>query len=230
MGANAQTSVPLFVANTVLTASQQNISAATGVPVFATTVTRDAAFGGSNKVLAEGQLAYIEATDVVQYYTGSAWATLGPSTSITSAIFNETQASGTNGGTSVATTWTKRTLNTTVVNNISGASISASVITLPAGSYVVTASAPTYEPTVFRIRLQNTTDSTTAALGTSEYNLSSAAQGRAFVSGYFTITGNKNFELQHYASVARANLGFGNPSSIASISEVYTTIQIDKVA
>jgi len=80
MGANAQTSVPLFVANTVLTASQQNISAATGVPVFATTVTRDAAFGGSNKVLAEGQLCYLESTDVVQYYTGSAWATVGPAT------------------------------------------------------------------------------------------------------------------------------------------------------
>ena len=230
MGANAQTSVPLFVANTVLTAQQQNISAATGVPVFATTGTRDAAFGGANKVLAEGQLAYIEASNIVQYYDGAAWATLGPSTGITSAIFNETQASGTNGGGSTATTWTKRTLNTTVVNNISGASISASVITLGAGSYVVTASAPTYEPTVFRIRLQNTTDSTTAALGTSEYNLSSAAQGRAFVSGYFTITGSKNFEVQNYVSVARANVGFGNPSSIASISEVYTTIQIDKVA
>ena len=81
MGANAQTSVPLFVANAILTAAQQNISAATGVPVFATTVTRDAAFGGSNKVLAEGQLAYIEASDIVQYYTGSAWATLAPSTS-----------------------------------------------------------------------------------------------------------------------------------------------------
>jgi len=78
MGANAQTSVPLFVANSVLTAAQQNISAATGVPVFATTVTRDAAFGGSNKVLAEGQLCYIEASDVVQYYTGAAWATVGP--------------------------------------------------------------------------------------------------------------------------------------------------------
>ena len=80
MGANAQTSVPLFVANSVLTAAQQNISAATGVPVFATTVTRDAAFGGSNKVLAEGQLCYIEASDVVQYYTGAAWATVGPAT------------------------------------------------------------------------------------------------------------------------------------------------------
>ena len=77
MGANAQTSVPLFVANSVLTAAQQNISAATGVPVFATTVTRDAAFGGSNKVLAEGQLCYLESTDVVQYYTGAAWASVG---------------------------------------------------------------------------------------------------------------------------------------------------------
>ena len=81
MGANAQTSVPLFVANTVLTASQQNLSAATGTPVFATTVTRDAAFGGSNKALAEGQLCYIEASNVVQYYDGAAWATVGPATS-----------------------------------------------------------------------------------------------------------------------------------------------------
>jgi hypothetical protein len=86
MGANAQTSVPLFVANAILTAQQQNISAATGVPVFATTVTRDAAFGGSNKVLAEGQLCYLESTDVVQYYTGAAWATVGPSTSAVSAM------------------------------------------------------------------------------------------------------------------------------------------------
>jgi len=78
--ANTQTTVPLFVANQVLTAAQQNASAGTGVPVFATTVTRDAAFGGSNKALAEGQLCYIEASNIVQYYDGAAWATVGPST------------------------------------------------------------------------------------------------------------------------------------------------------
>ena len=78
MGANAQTTVQKFVDGAVLTAAQQNFSAATGVPVFATTVTRDAAFGGANKVLAEGQLAYIEASGIVQYYTGAAWATVGP--------------------------------------------------------------------------------------------------------------------------------------------------------
>jgi len=91
--ANTQTTVPLFVANQVLTAAQQNLSAGTGVPVFATTVTRDAAFGGSNKALAEGQLAYIEASNIVQYYDGAAWATVGPATAsaltyITGASFS----------------------------------------------------------------------------------------------------------------------------------------------
>jgi len=228
---NEQTSVPLFASGEVLTAANMNISAGTGVPVFATTVTRDAAFGGaSEKVLAEGQLCYLSASNIVQYYDGATWATVGPSTSISTAIFNETQASGTNGGSSVATTFTKRVLNTTVVNNITGCSIASSVITLPAGSYVVNASAPCYESNLFKIRLQNTTDSTTAALGTSEYDGSSAVQTRGILSGFFTIAGNKNFELQHYVSTARANLGFGNPTSIASVSEVYTTIQIDKVA
>jgi hypothetical protein len=146
------------------------------------------------------------------------------------AMFNETQASGTNGGSSVATTWTKRVLNTTVVNNITGASIASSVITLPAGSYIVSASAPSYESNLFKIRLQNTTDSTTAALGTSEQTGSGVEMTRGNLLGYFTITGNKNFEVQHWVQSTRANVGFGNPTSIASVSEIYSTIQITKVA
>lgn len=79
MGANAQTTVPTFTAAQVLTADQMNQSARTGVPVFADTTARDAGFGGAGeKTLAEGQLCYLESTDVVQYYTGSAWATVGP--------------------------------------------------------------------------------------------------------------------------------------------------------
>ena len=100
MGANAQTSVPLFVANSVLTAAQQNISAATGIPVFSTTVTRDAAFGGSNKVLAEGQLAYIEASNIVQYYDGAAWATVGPTASKIAQVVTARYAVSTDSSTS----------------------------------------------------------------------------------------------------------------------------------
>ncbi len=78
---NEQTSVPLFASGEVLTAANMNISAGTGVPVFTNTTTRDAAFGGAGeKVLAEGQLCYLSSTNVVQYYDGAAWATVGPST------------------------------------------------------------------------------------------------------------------------------------------------------
>tara|TARA_R110000822_G_scaffold129621_1_gene265835 strand:- start:192 stop:932 length:741 start_codon:yes stop_codon:yes gene_type:complete len=77
MGANAQTAVPVFTAGQVLTAQQQT-EINTGIPVFATTVTRDAAFGGAGeKTLAEGQFAYIEATNTTQYYDGSNWQSVG---------------------------------------------------------------------------------------------------------------------------------------------------------
>jgi len=80
MGANAQTSVPTFTAGEILTAANMNISASTGIPVFATTTTRDAAFGGTGeKTLAEGQFAYIEniaGSAATQYYDGAAWQTL----------------------------------------------------------------------------------------------------------------------------------------------------------
>ena len=76
MGANATTFVPTYVASEILTAADLNVTNS-GIPVFATTVTRDAAFGGTGeKVLAEGQFAYIEATDTTQYYDGSAWQSL----------------------------------------------------------------------------------------------------------------------------------------------------------
>jgi len=74
---NTQTSVPLYAQGEVLTAANLNLTNS-GIPVFATTVTRDAAFGGANeKVLAEGQFAYIEATNTTQYYDGAAWQSVG---------------------------------------------------------------------------------------------------------------------------------------------------------
>ena len=77
MGANAVTTVPVYTAGEVLTAADMNITNS-GIPVFATTVTRDAAFGGAGeKTLAEGQFAYIEASNATQYYDGAAWVAVG---------------------------------------------------------------------------------------------------------------------------------------------------------
>jgi len=82
MGANATTFVPAYVAGEVLTAADLTVTNS-GVPVFADTTARDAAFGGSGeKVLAEGQLCYLESTNKVQYYDGSAWANLGSVTNV----------------------------------------------------------------------------------------------------------------------------------------------------
>ena len=77
MGANAVTTVPVYTAGEVLTAADMNITNS-GIPVFATTTTRDAAFGGAGeKTLAEGQFAYIEATNTTQYYDGANWVSVG---------------------------------------------------------------------------------------------------------------------------------------------------------
>jgi hypothetical protein len=98
MGANAVTSVPVYADGEVLEASRLNVTNS-GIPVFATTTTRDAAFGGTGeKTLAEGQMAYIEnvaGSAAVQYYDGAAWATL-----VTSGL---TLISATTVGTGVAT-------------------------------------------------------------------------------------------------------------------------------
>lgn len=92
MGANATTFVPAYVAGEVLTAADLTVTNS-GVPVFANTTARDAAFGGSGeKVLAEGQLCYLEDSNIVQYYTGSTWATLGPSTSAVIQIKSTTKS------------------------------------------------------------------------------------------------------------------------------------------
>ena len=78
MGINAQTSVPKFTSGDVLTAANTNLLT-NAPPVFAGTATRDAAFGGAGeKTLSEGQLCYLEDSDVVQYYSGSSWLTVGP--------------------------------------------------------------------------------------------------------------------------------------------------------
>jgi hypothetical protein len=93
MGANAQTAVPAFVAGEILTAAEMS-QVNTGIPVFATTTTRDAAFGGTGeKTLAEGQYAYIEATNSTQFYDGSSWQSVGVSPGL--VLVSTTPVSGT---------------------------------------------------------------------------------------------------------------------------------------
>jgi hypothetical protein len=77
MGANAVTTVPVYTAGEILTAADLNITNS-GIPVFADSSARDAAFGGSGeKVLAEGQFAFLEDSNTTQFYDGAAWKPVG---------------------------------------------------------------------------------------------------------------------------------------------------------
>jgi hypothetical protein len=152
------------------------------------------------------------------------------------AIFNETQASGTQGGTNVAATWTKRTLNTTVVNNITGCTLTSSVISLPAGTYnakvsSIARSGSAQSPDSFRHRLRNTTAGTNLGLTTSGYN--GAANNSplpAEIVTVFTLAATSNIEVQYYITQVIATVGLGQASTIASTDEIYTQIQITRIA
>jgi len=227
MGANAVTTVPVYTAGEVLTAADMNITNS-GIPVFATSVTRDAAFGGAGeKTLAEGQFAYLEDSNTTQYYDGAAWQSVAITPQY--AIFNETQAAATDGGTSTTGSFIKRTLNTTVQNGITGCSIASSVITLPAGTYLVKAQSPFVASSSTKIKLRNTTDSTDTIIGESDYMATSNGGVTALLNGYFTIAANKNFELQYRVSTALATFGLGVACNFG-VSEVYSSITITKVA
>ena len=135
MGANAQTSVPTFTAGEVLTAANMNISARTGVPVFADTTARDAAFGGTGeKTLAEGQLCYIEASDVVQYYNGSTWATVGPAAASALTLISSTTIGSAVSSVTVSSAFSSTYDNYLILFNGGAASVAADFIYLTLGA------------------------------------------------------------------------------------------------
>jgi hypothetical protein len=145
------------------------------------------------------------------------------------AIFNEQQSSGTAGGSMTGGSYTKRTLNTTVVNNIAGCSISSSVITLAAGTYAVQAWAPAFAVLSHKLRLQNTTAATTIALGMNAYNTDTGvAVTHSFLSCTFTLTVQSTIELQHRSQNSKATNGLGVICSFGD-NEVYAQIQIARI-
>jgi hypothetical protein len=146
------------------------------------------------------------------------------------AIFNETQASGTNGGTFTSGSYVKRTLNTTVVNNITGCSIASSVITLPAGTYSVFVGAPAFSVDDNKCRLRNTTAATDIALGNASYSGSAdSVNVISTIQTYFTLASSTNIEVQHRSANTKASNGFGVGASFGD-NNIYTQITIIRVA
>ncbi len=138
------------------------------------------------------------------------------------------KASGTDGGTFTVGAWRTRTLNTSKTNEITGASLVANQITLPAGTYYIEASAPAFNGD-HQAKLRNVTDGSDTIIGTtSAEDGSDPTQTRSHVHGRFTIASSKTFELQHQTSNSQSTTGFGRAVGFGVV-EVYAEVMIWKV-
>ena len=144
------------------------------------------------------------------------------------AIFREEQSSGTAGGGFTSGSYVKRTLNTTVVNNITGCSIASSVITLPAGTFSVTGFAPAQECGKNKCRIQNMTASTTLQIGNNNFANTTDGASIATVNTVFTLASASTIELQHRCGTTKATNGLGLDMSFSD-AEVYASIIITRI-
>ena len=140
-------------------------------------------------------------------------------------------ASGVDEGAPSAGTFLKRTLDTEFANTITGASLAASVVTLPAGTYELTARAPAADCARHKCRWRNTTDGTTTIIGSSAYSSDAdlVITNSVILRRRFTIATSKDFELQHHVALANVTFGFGIEASVGE-AELFAEVFIEKVA
>lgn len=146
------------------------------------------------------------------------------------AKFSDRKATNTNGGNAV-TGLQDRALNAVDTNEITGAVLSANIVTLPAGTYEFSARAPSLGGGGVRIQLVNSTDNTIIAYGSSQ-NLgnSSPVTVDLTVSGKFSITSPKGVKLQQYVSSPASVGGLGLPTNQSGVLELYSELLIRKTA
>jgi len=141
------------------------------------------------------------------------------------------KAPGTDGGTFTLGAWRTRDLNTIIVNEIAGASLSANQVTLPAGTYRVYARAPAASAGRILSRLYDVTGAAELLKGS---NTRTATSGTEMVDsiivGQFVLGVTSVIELQHQSNATQTDTGFGAASNIGGEGEVYSAIEFLKVA
>lgn len=145
-------------------------------------------------------------TDVIEYE--AAISLLGALDTSNMIHVQETQASGVASadGSSVAGSQV-RTLNTVVTNTISGASLSANQIILPAGTYLFFGKAPAYAITTHRLSVEDVTNANFYR-GYSQRNTgSNVFDFASVITPLVTIGATANFRLSHYTQGAGGSLG-----------------------
>lgn len=142
------------------------------------------------------------------------------------------KSTSTDGGDFLSGAWRTRTLNTVVTNRITGASLSSNEITLPAGRFLIRASAPAFGVSRHQARLFDVTGAATLMSGTSERGLTNGVneeQTRSWLEGEFTLSSSSNIRIEHQSLSNNNGDGMGLATTFGAV-EVYTDAHIWKVA
>ena len=150
------------------------------------------------------------------------------------AFFEDEKSNGSGGGDGTAGGWYVRALNSTTRSRGASITRSGNTFTLQSGTYRVVANAPFYGVNRCKIRLRNTSDSTTAIFGTSEYNYHDTVEtglsiSKSRIDGIVTVSSAKTFQIEYYIS---NHYSGGEDLGVASSSgdtEVYTKAYIQKI-
>ena len=194
---------------------------------------------GTNLHENKGVAAATDNTVATAVSGATVWAKLtasnltGTGNSFGAQLFHaqDQKASGTSGGTPTTGAWTTHTLNTSVTNEVSGASLSSNQMILPAGTYYLEAWAVFNKTGLSRVKIYNITDASDIFFGAScqygttvdQYSVPTRLEGR------FTLSGTKTIALQYKVAAASGGTdGLGFASSYGT--EIYADMKVWKIS
>ena len=144
---------------------------------------------------------------------------------------SDVKSAGTHGGASSSGSWLTRTLNTSVTNEITSASLASNQITLPAGTYQIFAVCVFEADGIIKARFRNVSDNTTVCASMNGLGGSAAVPIGQNLPLYtrMTIASSKVFELQYRVTASIGSTGLGRASNFGE-SEIYSNVLIWKIA
>ena len=143
---------------------------------------------------------------------------------------NGEEGSGVHGGTNTAGVWSTRTLNSVADNQDSlSISLSASLITLPAGTYACQATAVASGVNAHKIRLRNATSGLTLIHGTNAWTATASVDTYSTCRGLFTVAASQQIGIDHWTGAAVTSTGLGHATSATGSVEVYAVAEFWKL-
>lgn len=168
-------------------------------------------------------------------FENSQWSLIGPSGAGSAytpsiAILRDEKASGTNGGSSAATTWNARDLNTEVSDSESIVSISSNQFTPIAGTYKIDVEAVVHNLVgAHRLRLYNVTDASVVSYGKNSRNNGTTQTSDGSLKTIFTANGTDAYRIDHYTASNIATNGLGSAMSLG-VNEIYMEIVLELIS